>query len=70
MQDSLFVSSDGWVPAENYETAMEMQKDLFRQFLDMLSKGEDTDPDDPLKDEEDVRAIWLYDVWYFTSLLF
>lgn len=62
LQDSLFVSSDGWVPAENYETAMEMQKDLFRQFLDMLLKGEDADPDDPVMDEEDVRAIWPYDV--------
>lgn len=56
------IGPDGWVPPEHYETVMEIQKDCFNELVRTVHATEDGGPDEPLKNEEDVRAIWPWDV--------
>lgn len=60
---SLFkATDDGWVFPEVYDLAMDMQKDLYRSLVETTLDPKNYDPNEPLKDEEDIRAVWPYDV--------
>lgn len=54
--------NDGWVFLEVYDTAMEVQKDMYRELVKTALNPKNQEPDDAVKDEEDVRAWWPYDV--------
>lgn len=60
---SLFkATDDGWVFPEVYDLAMDMQKDLYMSLVETALDPKNYDPNEPLKDEEDTRAVWPYDV--------
>ncbi|OBT56584.1 hypothetical protein VE04_05637 [Pseudogymnoascus sp. 24MN13] len=60
--DLLNTASDGWVPAEEWETAKLANKELFGMMLETVLSIENPDDDEPLKDEGDVREIWPFEL--------
>ncbi|KFZ17573.1 hypothetical protein V501_01662 [Pseudogymnoascus sp. VKM F-4519 (FW-2642)] len=57
----LNTASDGWVPAEEWETAKLANKELFGLMLETVLSIENPDDDEPVKDEGDVREIWPFE---------
>lgn len=62
IEDGFCIGPDGWVPPEHFDTIMGLQKDCFNELVRIVRETEDEGPDEPLKNEEDVRAIWPWDV--------
>lgn len=62
LEETFRIGPDGWVAPEHYEIIMKFQKDCFNELLRIVRETEDEGPDEPLKNEEDVRAIWPWDV--------
>lgn len=54
--------SDGGVPSEDWEAIEEANKALFDGCLQAVLTNEDPEPDEPIRDERDLRAIWPFDI--------
>ncbi|KAI1007264.1 hypothetical protein K3495_g954 [Podosphaera aphanis] len=55
----LDAQEDGWVPAEEFETAVKKNQEMFDGlYQTMLRKETPNDKDDPVKNEEDLREVW------------
>lgn len=53
----LGVSSEGWVPEEAWERTQLAHEELFRDVLKSIVDAEATDENEPVQNEEDLRAI-------------
>lgn len=62
IEKTFMIGPDGWVPPEHYEIVMGLQKDCFNELVRTVIETPDEGPDEPLTNEEDVRAIWPWDV--------
>jgi hypothetical protein len=58
----LNTASDGWVPLEDWEATKLANRELFEVMLQTVLSMKSPDDDEPLKDEEDVREIWPFDL--------
>ena len=59
----LDVSSDGWVPWENFERTKARHIALYEGSLQAIGNQEDPpDDDEPVKNEEDLMKIWPFDL--------
>jgi hypothetical protein len=58
----LNTASDGWVPAEELETAKLANRELFEMMLETVLSIKNPDDDEPLKNEGDVREIWPFEL--------
>ncbi|KAJ5629938.1 hypothetical protein N7528_003595 [Penicillium herquei] len=55
-------ASDGWVPADNLEAAQLENKAMFNGMLQAVLASEDSDDEEPVKDESSLRMIWPFDI--------
>ena len=58
----LNVASDGWAPIVDWEATESAHKELFSGMLQAVLTSESPDDDEPIKDEEDLMAIWPFDI--------
>lgn len=58
----LNTSSDGWAPPEDWETVEEAHKELYTGILQAVLSDETPDDDEPIRNEEDLREIWPFDL--------
>lgn len=58
----LNTATDGWVPVEDWEATKVAHKDMFDGMLHAVLNNEDPDPDEPIRNEADLRAIWPFDI--------
>ncbi|GLA81919.1 hypothetical protein AtubIFM56815_006098 [Aspergillus tubingensis] len=59
----LNTATDGWVPTGDWEAAQTAHHEMFDGMLQaVLTNPEIDDPDEPVKDEETLRAIWPFDI--------
>lgn len=58
----LNTASDGWVPAEKWETTEATHKEIFNGMLQAVLTNQGSDHDEPVKDEETLRSIWPFDI--------
>ncbi|KAH7348627.1 kinase-like domain-containing protein [Rhexocercosporidium sp. MPI-PUGE-AT-0058] len=58
----LNTASDGWVPQEEWEATELAHREMFNGMLQAVLTNESPDDDEPIKDEEDLRAIWPFDI--------
>lgn len=58
----LNTASDGWVPPEELDAAKIAQHEVFNGILQEVLGNESPDDDEPIKDEEDLREIWPFDL--------
>ncbi|OAG44962.1 hypothetical protein AYO21_00924 [Fonsecaea monophora] len=58
----LNTTSEGWVPSEAWETTVLAHKELFANMLEAVLTDADTDDDEPIRDESDLREIWPFDL--------
>ncbi|KAI9036177.1 uncharacterized protein KD926_002207 [Aspergillus affinis] len=52
-------ATDGWVPPENLETAKRENEAMFQGMLNAVLINEDTEEDEPVRDERDLRHLAL-----------
>ncbi len=58
----LNTASDGWVPPENWEATELAHREMFNGMLEAVLTNDSPDDDEPIKSEEDLRAIWPFDI--------
>ncbi|KAH7081224.1 kinase-like domain-containing protein [Paraphoma chrysanthemicola] len=58
----LNTASDGWVPSEDWEATKAAHQELFMGMLQEVLGNETPDDDEPIKDENDLREIWPFDL--------
>jgi hypothetical protein len=58
----LNTASDGWVPAEDWSATTLAHREMFDQMLQAIVTNPDPDDDEPIRTEEDLRAIWPFDL--------
>jgi len=58
----LNTASDGWVPSEHWESTELAHQELFREMLQEILANEQPDKDEPIKDEDDLREIWPFNL--------
>jgi hypothetical protein len=57
----LNAASDGWVPPEDWEAAELAHREMFHGMLQAVLTNENSDDDETIKGEGDLRAIWPFD---------
>ncbi|KAL2416791.1 hypothetical protein ABEF95_003789 [Exophiala dermatitidis] len=64
VKDYLCISSDGWVPEEAWDAIQLQHQQLYSDVVQaILSAAEaENDPDEPIKTERDLKAIWPFDL--------
>ncbi|KAL2408897.1 hypothetical protein ABEF93_007698 [Exophiala dermatitidis] len=64
VKDYVGISSDGWVPDEGWDAIQLQHQQLYSDVVQaILSAAEaDDDPDEPIKTERDLKAIWPFDL--------
>lgn len=55
-------ASDGWVPADEWQTAQAAQKELYDGMLQAVLENTSPDYDEPVRDEMTLRSIWPFDI--------
>lgn len=58
----LNTASDGWLPPEAWETTLLAHREMFANMLEAVLTNEDADDDEPIRDENDLREIWPFDL--------
>ncbi|TID21383.1 hypothetical protein E6O75_ATG04778 [Venturia nashicola] len=58
----LNTASDGWAPPEDWKTVKKAHKEMFDGTLQAVLGNESLDDDEPIRDEEDLREIWPFDL--------
>jgi hypothetical protein len=58
----LNTTSEGWVPAENWEVTKSAYREVFEGMLQAVVGNEQPDDDEPLRSEDDLREIWPFDL--------
>jgi len=58
----LNTASDGWAPPEDWETVEKAHTQLFDGMLQAVLNNDDPDKDDPIRNEEDLREIWPFEL--------
>lgn len=60
--DYLDISSDGWVPTEAWDTIQSRHRALYSSAVEAIATAKDSDEDEPVKSEDDLKAIWPFDL--------
>ncbi|OCK73159.1 hypothetical protein K432DRAFT_313555, partial [Lepidopterella palustris CBS 459.81] len=55
-------ASDGWAPPEDWETVEEAHKEMFNSMLQAVLSNEAPDDDEPIRNKEDLKEIWPFDL--------
>ncbi|EER38565.1 conserved hypothetical protein [Histoplasma capsulatum H143] len=58
----LNTTSDGWVPLEDWEETKSAHWKVFDSMLNAVLTNDDSDYDEPVKDEKVLRSIWPFDL--------
>jgi hypothetical protein len=58
----LNTASDGWAPPEDWETVEKAHKEMFDGMLQAVLSNEGPDDDEPIRNEEDLKEIWPFDL--------
>ncbi|KAH7091577.1 kinase-like domain-containing protein [Paraphoma chrysanthemicola] len=58
----LNTASDGWVPSEAWEATEVAHQELFKGMLQEVLGNVTSDDDEPIKNEDDLREIWPFDL--------
>jgi hypothetical protein len=58
----LNTASDGWVPPEAWEATLLAHKEMFANMLEAILANENPDDDEPIRNEQDLREIWPFDL--------
>lgn len=58
----LNTASDGWAPPEDWETVEKAHKEMFDGMLQAVLSSEGPDDDEPIRNEEDLKEIWPFDL--------
>ncbi|KAG5294078.1 hypothetical protein I7I50_04696 [Histoplasma capsulatum G186AR] len=58
----LNTASDGWVPLEDWEETKSAHREVFDGMLNAVLTNDDSDYDEPVKDEKVLRSIWPFDL--------
>jgi hypothetical protein len=58
----LTISSDGWVPREAWNAVQLQHRELYQDVLVCILGAENSDNDEPIRSEEDLNAIWPFDL--------
>jgi len=58
----LNTASDGWAPPEDWETVEEAHREMFDGMLQAVLSNEVPDDDEPIRNKEDLREIWPFDL--------
>jgi hypothetical protein len=58
----LNTASDGWAPPEDWETVEKAHKEMFDGMLQAVLSNESPDDDEPIRNEEDLKEIWPFDL--------
>lgn len=53
---------DDWVPTENWEAAKAGNMTVFSGMLQAVLENQDPDEDEPIRNKEDLREIWPFDL--------
>lgn len=61
MSSLLNTASDGWVPLEAWEGTESAHREMFEGMLQEVLENEQSDDDEPIRDEVDLREIWPFD---------
>ncbi|KAJ5093269.1 hypothetical protein N7456_009130 [Penicillium angulare] len=62
LTDALGVSSDSWGYPEHWGLREETHKGLYIDFLNAVENGADENSDDIIRNEEDVKSVWPFDI--------
>jgi len=62
LSNLLNTASDGWVPPEEWETTELAHKEMFDGMLHAVLTNEDPDDDEPIRNEQDLKMIWPFDI--------
>lgn len=60
--DYLTVSSDGWVPKEAWDTVQVQHQELYHGAVQAILSAENSNSDEIIKTEQDLKAIWPFDL--------
>jgi hypothetical protein len=60
--DYLTISSDGWVPEEAWNAVQLQHQQLYSNVAQAIMSAEDSDDDEPVKSERELKAIWPFDL--------
>ncbi|KAI0999343.1 hypothetical protein K3495_g8853 [Podosphaera aphanis] len=60
--DLLCTTPDGWAHPDDWERIKKAHKEAFDKILQNVLSKEDFDADEPIKNEEDLREIWPFDL--------
>lgn len=55
-------ASDGWVPVDSLEAAQLENRAMFDGMLQAVLASEDSDDEEPVKDESTLKMIWPFDI--------
>ncbi|EXJ89547.1 hypothetical protein A1O3_02614 [Capronia epimyces CBS 606.96] len=58
----LNISPDGWVPSDAWDATKLLYQELYSQARQAILSAEDSDDEEPVKTEDDLRAIWPFDL--------
>ena len=58
----LNIHTDGWVPPENWDATQKAHRAIFHDMLQAILANKRPDPEEPVRNENTLRAIWPFDL--------